>query len=89
MKIVADEEAAAVDEFAQNLALLLGQAPFARLHGVQKRPVEYFVAVFQIHALLHGAGIHSRQPPHRLQKMPVSARIILGPQRQPEVIIAR
>ncbi len=75
VKIVANEEAAAIDVLAKNLALLLGQAPFARLHGIEKRIVKYFVMPSsRIDALLHGAGIDPRPAAAALRRKCRSAR---------------
>ena len=87
MDVVGHEEAAAVEIVAQDLALLLRQAPFAGLDRIDERVVVNVVAVFEIDDLFHRARIHARQPPHRFQKMPVGARIILGPQRSPAMIV--
>ena len=82
VKIVGHEEAAAQQILAHHLGFLLGEAPFAHLHGVDPRPVERLVAVFHHDGLLHGAHLNARQTPHGLRKMAVGARIILGPERQ-------
>ena len=87
MDVVGHEEAAAVEIIAQDLALFFGQAPFAGLDRVNERVVVDVVAVFEIDDLLHRTRIHARQAPHGFQKMPVGARIILGPQRSPAMIV--
>ena len=51
-------------------------------------PVEDIVAVFQIDHLLDGTGIHAGQAADGFQEMAIGARIILGPQRQAQVMIA-
>src|SRR5690242_7633685 len=80
VNVVGHEEPAAIEVIAEDLALLLCQSPFAGLDGVNEGIVVNVVSIFKVDDLFHGAGIDPRQTPDGFQKVPVSARIILGPQ---------
>ena len=79
MKIVAHEEAAAVDVLAHGLDLGVGQSPVAHFHGVEPRPV-VLIAVVEIHGLLGGAHVNARQAAQSRGEMAVGARVIRGPE---------
>ena len=79
MEIVGHEEAAAEAIFAQRPALLVGESPFAHLDGVEPRPV-VSIAFLEVHGLLHGADVNAGQAADGLGKMPVGARVVLGPE---------
>ena len=83
MEIVGHEETTAQEVFAKHFRLRRGQSPFARLDGIEPRPVEHFVPVFQIHGLLDGARLHKGQTANRLGQIPVRTRVILGPEGEP------
>src|SRR5580704_8668991 len=83
MKIVRHEEAAAQQIFAHHFGFLFGQSPLAHLHRVEPRPVVRLVSVLKHHGLFDGPHLNARQTPDGLREMPVGARIILGPERQP------
>ncbi len=76
-EVVAHEEAAAQQIFAQFRGLRVGQIPVAHLDGVKPGPVVDVVAVVQIHRLLHGADVDAGEAADGAREMPVGARIIL------------
>ena len=88
MKVVGHEKAASQQIVAQNLSLVIGDAPLAHLHCIEPRPVERFVRIFDVHHLLDRANLHAREPSQGLREVAVRARIVLRPQRQTVVVVA-
>ena len=60
VEIVAHEKAAAQQEFAHGLGLVVGQVPVAHFHAVEPRPIVHVVVV-KIDGLFHGTRADARQ----------------------------
>ena len=78
-EIVQHQEAAAQQIIAQLLDLAIGQLPIAHFARAEPRPIVDVVAIVQIHGLFDGPHRDASQAAQRQRKMPVGARIILGP----------
>jgi hypothetical protein len=63
VEIVAHEESAAQQEFAEFHDLLVGEFPVAHFDGVEPRVVEYVIVFQQIDGLLHAASVNPCQTP--------------------------
>ena len=87
MDVIGHEESAALNVFAQLGALFRSQSPLAYLNGVDPRPVEHVVVV-ETDNLFGGANVDAGEAPHGLRQMAVGARIILGPERKAEPVVA-
>src|SRR5579862_6404874 len=81
MEIVAHEKSAAQQILAHLGSLLLGEIPMPDFDAIKPRPVEYFIAIVEIHRLLDRARVNARQAAQRCREMPVRARVIHGPAR--------
>src|SRR5205814_184926 len=82
-EIVAHEEAAAQQVFAQLLSLSLSQLPMTHLDCVEPWPIEDVVSIIEVDGLLHGPDMDSRQTSQCAQEVPVGPRVILCPNRKP------
>jgi hypothetical protein len=79
VEIVAHEEAAAQQEFAEFGDLGIGQLPVAHFHRIEPRVVENIVVVVQVDGLFHGAGLDTGQAADSGGQVAVRARVVDGP----------
>src|SRR5262249_22181423 len=79
VEVVRHEEAAAETVLAQELALLIREAPFADLDGVDPGPI-VGVAFFEIDGLLDAADVDAGEPADGLGEMTGSTRVVLRPE---------
>ena len=78
-EVVAENEAAAGEIFADLGVLLLGEVPLVGTGAVEERPVEDFIAVEGIDGLLDGADVQVGQAADGQDEMAVGAGIVVGP----------
>src|ERR1700733_6358682 len=83
MEIVGHKKSAAEQVVSKFFGLGLGQTPFSYLNSVEPGPVINLVAVIQIHGLLHGSSVDTRDTTNRLCQGAICAWIVLSPQREP------
>src|SRR5207244_1189996 len=78
VEIVAHEEAAAQQEFAQGAGLLIGEVPVANFDTIEKGPV-VLIGIVQVDGLFDAAGMNSGEAADGYGQMPVAARVVHGP----------
>src|SRR5262249_15319705 len=79
MEVIAHEEAAAQQVFAEALHLFVGEGPVSDLDAVEPRPI-VLIGFVEIDRLLHGADLNPREPSQNQREATVGAGIVHSPE---------